>query len=107
MKTLKTILTIVLVALTTTVFGRIGEPEEECNCCPNEVVLEEDLSMESWMAEPFESDSIEVIVALEPWMSLPFEANFESELVLEYWMTIPFESSEDIGIEQWMAAAWI
>ncbi len=54
MKTIKTLLTIVLVALTTTLFGRIGEPEVDCNCCPEEIFMDQDLSMENWTVEPEE-----------------------------------------------------
>ncbi len=105
MKTIKTLLTIVLVALTTTLFGRIGEPEVDCNCCPEEIFMDQDLSMENWMIEPFES-SFENDLAMEEWMSEPFEVYFESELSLESWMLTPFESTENVVVEQWMAAAW-
>ena len=39
-------------------------------------------------------------------MSEPFEVYFESELSLESWMVTPFESTENVAVEQWMAAAW-
>jgi hypothetical protein len=87
MKTTITLLSIALLALTTTLFGRMGEPEADCNCCPEEIFMDQDLSMEEWMSEPF-------------------EVYFESELSLESWMLTPFESTENVEVEQWMAAAW-
>ena len=105
MKISKLILSIALVALTTTVFGRIAEPEADCNCCPADIFMEQDLSVENWMIEPFES-SVESDLAMESWMSVPFDAYFESELSLESWMTTPFEVVEETVVEEWMAAAW-
>ena len=105
MKISKIVLSIALVALTTTVFGRIAEPEADCNCCPADIFMDQDLIVENWMIEPFEA-SIENDLAMEQWMTEPFEAYFESELSLESWMIIPFESAENIEVEQWMAAAW-
>ena len=105
MKITKTLLTLALVALTTTLFGRIGEPEVDCNCCPAEIFMDQDISVENWMIEPFES-SFENDLAMEEWMSEPFEVYFESELSLESWMVTPFESTENVAVEQWMAAAW-
>ncbi len=105
MKTIKLYLSIALVALTTTLFGRIDEPEADSNCCPVDIFMDQDLSVENWMIEPFES-SIENDLVMEQWMTEPFEAYFESELSLESWMIIPFESAENIEVEQWMAAAW-
>lgn len=124
MKTTKTLLTIALVALTTTLFGRIGEPEEDCNCCPSELFADQEMSteewmtepfassfevdirLESWMAKPFDSD-FETVVALEEWMSLPFESSFEPELAVESWMKTPFDTTEEIKLEWWMATAWL
>jgi hypothetical protein len=123
MKTTRTILTVALVALTTTLFGRIGEPEVDCNCCPNEIILEQDQGLENWMTEPFDSSiehdltleswmampiesSFENELALEEWMLSPFNSGFESELSVESWMTTPFQAPEDIELEGWMAAAW-
>ena len=93
MKTTRTILSIALVALTTTLFARIDEPNADCNCCPNEVelIMEQDQGLENWMVEPF-------------------EASIDKELSLEEWMTLPFESSieeEQLRVESWMAASWI
>ena len=105
MKISKLILSIALVALTTTVFGRISEPEEDCNCCPSDIFMEQDLSVENWMIEPFES-SVETNLTMESWMSVPFDAYFESELSMESWMTSPFKTAEEPVLEQWMAAAW-
>ena len=105
MKISKIVLSIALVALTTSVFGRIAEPEADCNCCPADIFMDQDLIVENWMIEPFEA-SIENDLAMEQWMTEPFEAYFESELSLESWMIIPFESAENIEVEHWMAAAW-
>lgn len=105
MKISKLILSIALVALTATVFGRIGEPEADCNCCPSDIFMEQDLGVENWMIEPFES-SFENDLAMESWMSEPFDAYFENELSMESWMTTPFEVVEETVIEEWMAAAW-
>lgn len=106
MKTTKTFLAIALIALTTTVFGRIAEPEADCNCCPADIFMEQDLSVENWMVEPFEA-SIENDLAMESWMLVPFDAYFESELSLESWMTSPFKTAEEPVVEEWMAASWI
>ena len=123
MKTTKTFLTIALVALTTTLFGRIGEPEADCNCCPPEVIMDQVLSVENWMIETFEN-SFENELALEGWMSSPFEVGMDSDQTLEYWMSLPFDTdaeaelfveswmtspfktAEEPLVEQWMAAAW-
>ena len=105
MKTTKALLSIALIALTTTLFGRIGEPEADCNCCPTELIMDQDIAIENWMIEPFESN-IESELALESWMSEPFKDYFESEPSMEAWMVIPFESTENVVVEQWMAAAW-
>ena len=106
MKTIKLYLSIALVALTTTLFGKIAEPEADCSCCPVDIFMDQDLSVENWMSEPFESANFENDIALEDWMTEPFEAYFESELSLESWMIIPFESADNIEVEQWMTAAW-
>ncbi len=106
MKITKTLLTLALVALTTTLFGRIDEPEVDCICCSAEIFMDQDISVENWMIEPFES-SFENDLVMEEWMSEPFEVYFESELSLESWMVTPFESTENVVVEQWMAAAWI
>ena len=123
MKTTKTFLTIALVALTTTVFGRIAEPEADCNCSPAEIFMDQVLSVENWMIETFEN-SFENELTLEGWMSLPFEVGMDGDLTHEYWMSLPFDTeaeaeffveswmtspfktAEEPVVEQWMAAAW-
>jgi len=130
MKTTRTILSIALVALTTTLFARIDEPNADCNCCPNEVelIMEQDQGLENWMVEPFDGGKLEVNMTLENWMMSPFEASLDTDVVmenwmvepfeasidkelsLEEWMTLPFESSieeEQLRVESWMAASWI
>lgn len=105
MKISKLILSITLVALATTVFGRITEPEADSYCCPADIFMEQDLSVENWMIEPFEP-SVEIDLAMESWMSEPFDTYFENELSLETWMTTPFETVGETVIEDWMATAW-
>jgi len=130
MKTTKTILSIALVALTTSLFARISEPEADCNCCPNEVelIMEQDLNLETWMSVPFEESLLEAEISLVNWMVTPFEASLDAELVLENWMVAPFETSldgelilenwmtvpfksslenEQLQVESWMADSWI
>lgn len=132
MRTTKTILSIALVALTTSLFARISEPEAGCNCCPTEVVtdvvIEMDLHLENWMSIPFEGIALETEVPIEHWMVAPFEAGIETDIALENWMLTPFESSldneltlenwmlvpfkssiesEELQLESWMAASWI
>jgi len=105
MKTTKLFLSIALVALTSISYGKISEPITEYDCCPTEIIYEQEMDMENWMIEPFES-SFENDLAMEEWMSEPFEVYFESKLSLESWMLTPFESTENVVVEQWMAAAW-
>jgi hypothetical protein len=105
MKITKTLLILALVGLTSAVFGKISEPEVDCNCCPEEIFMDQDLSLEDWMIEPFES-TFENELAMEEWMSEPFEVYFESEFSVESWMVTPFESNANVEVEQWMAAAW-
>jgi len=123
MKISKLILSIALVALTTTLFGRLGEPEADCNCCPPGVFMDQDLSLENWMATPFDAN-FESELLLEGWMNLPFEVGMDSDLTQEYWMllpfdreaeaelfveawmTSPFKTVEEPVVEQWMAASW-
>ncbi len=87
MKTTKIFLSIALVALTTSLFGRINEPNADCNCCPNDVIIEQEMNIEGWMIEPF-------------------EASIDNDLLLEEWMTSPFDTSEESLVEEWMAVAW-
>ena len=59
-----------------------------------DVVVEEELIIESWMTTPFENMS-ETELVLEEWMVIPFEnIVVENELALETWMTTPFEVSD-------------
>ncbi|MEN8203152.1 MAG: hypothetical protein ABFS28_11195 [Bacteroidota bacterium] len=106
MKTTKTILSIALLALTSSLFARIAEPEAYCNCCPNEVelIMELDLNTEGWMSEPFAGSALEPEITLENWMVAPFEASLEADLALENWMVAPFESDtdEELTLENWM-----
>ena len=72
-----------------------------------EVIYEEELGIESWMATPFKSSLGEEELRLESWMTAPFETNFtEEEPTIESWMIVPFEEDEDIEIEDWMATTW-
>jgi len=87
MKTIKLFLSITLVALTTSLFGTITEPNADCNCCPNDVVIEQEMDLEGWMIEPF-------------------EASIDGDLLLESWMTTPFDTTEELLVEDWMAVAW-
>ena len=130
MKTTKTILSLALIVLSSSLFARIAEPEANCNCCPTdvEVVLEQDMSLETWMSVPFEESVLEAEINLVNWMVTPFEASLDADLVLETWMADPFESSldgelpletwmsvpfkstldnEQLQLESWMADAWI
>lgn len=91
MKTTKLILSIALVALTVTSFGRIGEPS---------IVNENDMVVESWMLSPFEA--MENDLVLECWMSKAFDIA-ERDLAIENWMTTPFdELDEPLTLEDWM-----
>lgn len=54
-----------------------------------DVVFEEELFLESWMAAPFENNLM------------------DEALSLEAWMTTPFEAAEEIEMEHWMATIWI
>ena len=72
------------------------------------VVFEEELFLESWMAAPFKSSIIDEALTLEAWMTTPFEDNIIDEnQILETWMITPFEAAEDIEMENWMATIWI
>lgn len=124
MKTTKTLLTIALVALTSTLFGRMGDPETDCNCCPTVIFIDQDLGIEEWMTQPFDASvEYEMIVeswmvkpfdsdfesqlAMEDWMSMPFDSGFEAELTVESWMLTPFNANEKIELEWWMATTWL
>jgi hypothetical protein len=93
MKTTKLILSITLVALTISTFGRV-----ESNNLDNEITIE------SWMASPFEADAVENNLTLENWMTSPFEAvSLENDVALENWMISPFETGvEQLNLECWM-----
>jgi len=107
----KTILSLTLLALTSSLFARTGEPEADCTCCPSdiEVVLEQDMSLETWMGVPFEESVLEAEIDLVNWMVTPFEASIDTDLMLETWMVEPFEPGLDgeLTLENWMADAWI
>jgi hypothetical protein len=70
--------------------------------------LVNDLVLEPWMTEPFESNFFEPEPEVESWMTAPFESNYyEAEIMIESWMTAPFESNyfeAEIMIESWMTA---
>ena len=107
MKTTKLFLSIALVALTAISYGKISEPINDCDCCPTEIVYEQELDMENWMSVPFEASVENEALSLESWMTTPFEASVENEVLsLESWMTTPFETTEDIEFEKCMAAVW-
>ena len=73
-----------------------------------EVIYEDELHLESWMATPFESSIAEEEINLESWMATPFESSIaEEEITIESWMTTPFEAAQDIEVEAWMTSAWI
>ena len=73
-------------------------------CCVGDEVL----SLESWMTTPFKSEFAEEELCMETWMVAPFESTIvDEELILESWMTAPFEIAEVIEVEEWMTAAWI
>ncbi len=86
MKTTKLFLSIALVALTAISFGMNNETEN--------IVFENELVMESWMASPFEATESELV--MEDWMTSAFGLGTELEaLTLESWMTTPFEATDD------------
>jgi hypothetical protein len=70
--------------------------------------LVNDLVLEPWMTEPFESNFFEPEPEVESWMTAPFESNYyEAEIMIESWMTAPFESNYyevEPFIESWMIA---
>lgn len=70
-----------------------------------EIIYEKAISLESWMATPFES-SVDEEISLESWMATPFDSSLDEEIILESWMTAPFESNldEEISMESWMTA---
>lgn len=52
--------------------------------------------------------AIETEPALETWMEAPFlQSILEGEISLESWMTAPFDVDPEIGIEPWMSATWM
>jgi hypothetical protein len=71
-----------------------------------EVIFENEIGMEHWMAIPFENSLAEEEVTLEEWMADPFEsATVEEEVQIESWMTTPFFetiSEEEVKLESWM-----
>ena len=102
---------ILLVVFATISFaGDVVEDEltvESWMTTPFEIMDETELTLEEWMVTPFEISAVEGELALETWMVTPFESSVvEAELALETWMTTPFEVFEESVIEEWMAAAW-
>jgi hypothetical protein len=92
MKITKLFLSIALVALTVSSFGRINEFSN--------MEFENELIMESWMASPFEA--MEGDLVMENWMIAPF-AGMESILGLETWMIAPFKTMDnELVLECWM-----
>ena len=72
-----------------------------------EVVYEDKLALEAWMAVPFESSVAEDELIVEPWMTAPFQySEPETDPLIENWMTLPFEAAEHIEVESWMTAAF-
>ena len=89
--------------------------------------METEISVESWMTDPFENNYFEVEPFVETWMTMPFEDNYyeedlrieswmtspfetsfyEEELFIEQWMTKPFDLEEEIEVEEWMTTSWI
>ncbi len=65
-------------------------------------ILEEDQSVESWMATPFVFDES---MEMESWMVTPFP--FEEELGMESWMGLPFLVDEEVEVESWMSESWM
>jgi hypothetical protein len=69
----------------------------------NNIVHENELSVEDWMTSPFDWALQENELVVEPWMEAPFESGLrEPKLAVESWMTRPFELDGDIRIESWM-----
>lgn len=91
MKITKLFLSIALVALTVTTYGRINEFSSS--------EFEKDLIMESWMASPFMA--MERDLEMENWMITPFES-MDNELELENWMSSSF-TTDALTIECWMS----
>lgn len=73
----------------------------------NESLIEDALSMETWMSAPFEEAFYEDALSMEAWMSAPFEETlYEDALSLEAWMSETFETDEpqnELGLEEWMS----
>ncbi len=73
-----------------------------------EVIYEDEIGLENWMANTFEWSIADEELCLEAWMITPFESNdLDESLEIENWMTAPFEASEAIEMESWMTEAWI
>ena len=134
MKTIKTILSIVGVALTTITFGQLlsqtdgrilfntvafNSVNNRLEYCLYQfeapmaartyfVPVETAMAVESWMTAPFETNYYEVEPFIESWMVSPFECNFyEIEPSIESWMTVPFDSGDEVEVEEWMTTSWI
>jgi hypothetical protein len=132
MKTTKTIISAILVALATvtlgqqdfnkkiksSVSGRQGHYlsyEVAYNALPASFTLyktgagcigKADAGVEDWMTVPFESSVLDHDLAVENWMTTPFKNEMDQEgLYVESWMATPFESQvveEDLVLEKWM-----
>jgi hypothetical protein len=106
MRTTRLFLSIALVALTATSFGRIADNNNRRDYNTVEMIVEQGLDMESWMTIPFENSDLESDLDLEHWMAVPFEIGDENrDLCLENWMSVPFETNSienDLCLENWM-----
>ncbi len=125
MKTTKLLISIALVALTALSYGRIAENNNRRDNNTAEMIVEQELVMENWMAVPFGNSDLESDLDLEHWMAVPFEIgdenkdlclenwmsvpfvanSIENDLCLENWMMIPFETTRDNKAESWMASS--
>lgn len=69
---------------------------------------EAEIMIESWMTAPFETNYYEVEPFIESWMIAPFNCNYyEEDPLIESWMTSPFIPDDDLVVEDWMTQAWI
>ena len=115
MKTIKTILTIVGVALTTITFGQLLS-QTDGRILFNTVAFNSVNNRLEYCLDQFEAPMaartyfvpVETAMAVESWMVSPFECNYyEMELPIESWMTVPFDSGDEVEVEEWMTTSWI
>ena len=113
MRTIKTTLITLMMALGVILFGQADkEPVEYMSYTYKhaDITYEEDYDVEAWISSPFESRYADADLAIENWMTGPFESTYaEADLKIESWMTSPFESTyaeADLKIESWMTAAF-